>query len=68
MIGPLLLAVSDAAPQNLSIFDPVSPPAESIHYLSILVLAITGGIFLVVEGVLIYSLLRFRRADCPGRE
>ncbi|MGH7174613.1 MAG: cytochrome c oxidase subunit II [Gemmataceae bacterium] len=62
MIGPLLLAVSDASPRNLSIFDPVSPPAESIRYLSILVLAITGVIFLVVEGVLIYSLLRFRRA------
>lgn len=66
MIGPLLLAVSDGSPQNLSIFDPVSPPAESIHHLSILVLAITGGIFLVVESVLIYSLLRFRRRGAPG--
>jgi cytochrome c oxidase subunit 2 len=66
MNGPLLLAISDAAPRNLSIFDPVSPPAESIHYLSILVLAITGGIFLVVESVLIYSLLRFRRSGTPG--
>ncbi|MHB1426815.1 MAG: cytochrome c oxidase subunit II [Gemmataceae bacterium] len=60
MNGPLLLAMGDAAPQNLSIFDPVSPPAESIHYLSLLVLAITAGILLVVESVLIYSLLRFR--------
>ncbi len=66
MIGPLLLAVSDGSPQNLSIFDPVSPPAESIHHLSLLVLAITGGIFLVVESVLIYSLLRFRRRGVPG--
>src|SRR5690242_17017389 len=66
MIGPLLLAVSDGSPQNLSIFDPVSPPAESIHYLSILVLAITAGILLVVESVLIYSLLRFRRRGVPG--
>jgi cytochrome c oxidase subunit 2 len=66
MIGPLLLAASDGSPQNLSIFDPVSPPAESIHHLSILVLAITGGIFLVVESVLIYSLLRFRRRGVPG--
>ena len=60
MNGPLLLALSDESPRNLSIFDPVSPPAESIHHLAILVLAITGGIFLVVESVLIYSLLRFR--------
>jgi hypothetical protein len=49
MNGPLLVALSEGSPQNLSIFDPVSPPAESIHHLSILVLAITGGIFLVVE-------------------
>ena len=32
---------------------PASPPAESIRNLSILVLAITGFIFLVVEGVLL---------------
>jgi cytochrome c oxidase subunit 2 len=62
MCSPLLLALNDASPQNLSIFDPVSPPAEAIHQLSVLVLAITGGIFLVVEGVLIYSLWRFRHS------
>ncbi|HTU89731.1 MAG TPA: cytochrome c oxidase subunit II [Gemmataceae bacterium] len=66
MIGPLLLALSEGSPQNLSIFDPVSPPAQSIHHLSLLVLAITAGIFLVVESVLIYSLLRFRRGYAPG--
>ncbi len=66
MNGPLLLALSEGSPRNLSIFDPVSPPAQSIHHLSILVLAITGGIFLVVESVLIYSLLRFRRNYMPG--
>ena len=66
MSSPLLLTIGTASSQNLSIFDPVSPPAESIHHLSILVLATTGGIFLVVESVLIYSLLRFRRAYVPG--
>src|SRR6516164_4757495 len=66
MNGLLLLALSDESPRNLSIFDPVSPPAESIHHLSILVLAITGVIFLVVESVLIYSLLRFRRRGVTG--
>lgn len=66
MSSPLLLAIREASAQNLSIFDPVSPPAESIHHLSILVLAITSGIFLVVESVLIYSLLRFRRPYAPG--
>jgi cytochrome c oxidase subunit 2 len=58
---PLLLASVDGAPQNLSIFDPVSPPGESIRTLSVLVLAITGFIFVVVEGILIYAIVRFRR-------
>ena len=51
---------SGGALENLSIFDPVSPPAESIRLLFFLVLAITALIFLVVEGVLLYSIVRFR--------
>lgn len=54
------------ATENLSIFDPASPPAASIRDLSVLVLAITGAIFLLVEGVLIYSLVYFRRRHTPG--
>ena len=57
----VLLAAGEASTQNLSIFDPVSPPAESIRSLSVLVLAIAAVIFLVVEGVLLYSIYRFRR-------
>jgi cytochrome c oxidase subunit 2 len=57
----LLLASADGTPQNLSIFDPVSPPAESIRSLSVLVLAITAFIFVAVEGILIYCIVRFRR-------
>jgi cytochrome c oxidase subunit II len=45
---------------NLSIFSPASPPAESIRTLSVLVFVITGLIFLVVEGVLIYLIVRSR--------
>jgi cytochrome c oxidase subunit 2 len=53
---------------NLSMFDPAAAPAASIRNLTILVLAITGGIFLVVESILIYSLVKFRRrrADVTG--
>jgi cytochrome c oxidase subunit 2 len=53
--------------QDLSTFHPASPPAESIRNLSILVIAITAFIFVVVEGVLIYSIIRFRQrgADSP---
>jgi cytochrome c oxidase subunit II len=48
-------------PQSPSIFDPASPQAAAIRNLSYLVLAITGFIFVVVEGVLIYVAIRFRR-------
>jgi cytochrome c oxidase subunit 2 len=50
-----------ASDPNLSIFDPASPSAESIRSLFIMVLAITGAIFLLVEGVLLHSIVRFRR-------
>ena len=55
-----LLAVGEQPAQNLSIFDPVSPPADSIRTLAFLILAITGIIFIVVEGILVYSIIRFR--------
>jgi cytochrome c oxidase subunit 2 len=45
-----------------SIFDPASPPAESIRSLAVLVLAITGFIFIIVEGILVYAIWRFRRS------
>lgn len=47
--------------QNLSIFSPASPPAESIRTLSVLVLVISGLIFLLVEGILIYLVVHCRR-------
>jgi cytochrome c oxidase subunit II len=52
--------------QSMSIFDPASPPAESIRSLSVLVLAITGFIFIAVEGILVYSIVRFRRRAAAG--
>jgi cytochrome c oxidase subunit 2 len=61
MNGLALLADAAAQAQDLSIFHPASPAAASIRSLFILVLAITGAIFLVVEGVLIFSIIRFRR-------
>ena len=63
-----LAALLAAGRQNLSIFDPASPPAEWIRYLFLLVLAITAAIFLLVEGVLIYSLVRFRRKAAEPTE
>lgn len=43
-----------------SVFAPAGTPAHSIFGLSMLVLGITGGIFLVVGGLLLYALVRFR--------
>jgi cytochrome c oxidase subunit 2 len=66
MRGFDLLADAASSTQNLSIFDPASPPAESIRNLALLVLAITGFIFLVVEGALLYSIVRFRQPPGAG--
>jgi cytochrome c oxidase subunit 2 len=43
-----------------SIFAPAGTPAHSIFNLSMLVLGITGGILLLVAGLLLYALLRYR--------
>ncbi|MGC1188579.1 MAG: cytochrome c oxidase subunit II [Candidatus Acidiferrales bacterium] len=52
-----------------NIFAPASAPAHDIFRLSIFVLAIALGIFLIVSGLLLYVVLRFRqRADDNGRE
>jgi cytochrome c oxidase subunit 2 len=56
-----------SSPTN--IFAPVSTPAESIFDLSLFVLAITGGIFVIVAALLAYSAIRFRkRKSDDGRE
>jgi cytochrome c oxidase subunit 2 len=54
--------------ENLSIFDPASPPAGAIRSLFILVLAVCAGVFLVTEGVLLYSIVRFRNRPPTGTE
>jgi len=43
-----------------NIFQPHSTPAASIYRLSVFVLAITGLIFLVVFGLLVYAIVKFR--------
>jgi cytochrome c oxidase subunit 2 len=60
-MGGVVFQAGSGPVQDLSIFDPVSPPAESIRTLSVLVFVITGLIFLVVEGILLYTVYRFRR-------
>jgi cytochrome c oxidase subunit II len=49
-----------------NIFKPLSEPAQEIKEMSILVLAICAVIFLIMFGLLVYSLVRFRQR--PGDE
>jgi cytochrome c oxidase subunit 2 len=60
MSDRILLASGASLTDNLSIFDPASPPAQAIRSLFVLVLVVSAVIFLVVEGVLLYSIFRFR--------
>jgi cytochrome c oxidase subunit 2 len=51
------------------IFAPVSTPAQSIFELSLLVLAVVAAIFLIVSGLLAYSIVKFRKKSRDdGRE
>jgi cytochrome c oxidase subunit 2 len=68
MTGFILFADGLASAQDLSIFNPASPPAYSIRSLYILVLAICAVIFLLVEGILFYSIVRFRRSPAGSNE
>lgn len=52
-----------------SIFKPESTPAHNIHTLSLFVLAVCAGIFVVVFGLIVYASFRFRRRpDDDARE
>jgi len=57
-------AVNPQSPTNM--FAPAGTPANSIFDLSMLVLAITLGIFLTVAGLLLYALIRFRHRPGDG--
>ena len=49
-----------------NIFAPAGTPAHSIFGLAMLVLSITGCIFLVVAGLLLYALIRYRSRAPEG--
>jgi len=51
-----------------TIFAPASTPADAIAGLSMLVLGMTGVIFAVVSGLLVYTLVRFRTTRHDGPE
>jgi len=64
-----VLLLDPISSSNTNIFAPASTPAQEIHSLALFVLSITGGIFVVVGGLLMYAVIKFRRrADDDGRE
>lgn len=50
-----------------SIFDPAATPARWEFGLSMLVLGVTAGIFIVVGGLLLYSVIRFRSRESDSQ-
>ncbi|MGB8130367.1 MAG: cytochrome c oxidase subunit II [Candidatus Angelobacter sp.] len=56
----VLCAAASQAQSNTSVFSWVSTPAHSITRLGYLVLAITGGLFFAISGLLVYAIIRYR--------
>ena len=65
LLANTMLIAQGTTPSTLA---PASTPAHQIFDLSIFVVTITGGIFLVVGGLLAIALYRFRarKTDLPG--
>ncbi len=61
MHSSIRLASQGFARAPTSIFDPAATPAHSAFGLSKLVLSITLGIFLIVGGLMLYAVIRFRQ-------
>ena len=52
-----------------NMFVPASTPAHDIYYLALFALTITGVIFVVVESLLIYAVVKYRaRKNDPDHE
>lgn len=58
------LALAAETVQTPSIFEPGSVPAQAIHEFSFLILGICGAIFVLVAGLMVVTIVRFRRR--PG--
>lgn len=61
-------AMSAAQPATPNIFTPASTPAYHIDKLALFVLAVCGAIFLVVGGLLVYAVAKFRSKEKDDRE
>ena len=63
MAAETVVCSPDGTPATISpaIFDTASPPAREIEGMAWLVIGICAGIFVIVEGLLVYSIVKFRR-------
>lgn len=70
-VTPFLFAMSAFASSALSVpstLSPASTPAHEIYGLSLFVLLITGSIFAVVGGLLVFIVIRYRAREGDGQE
>src|SRR5262245_52416214 len=66
LVGPTF---ADVPTGVTNIFKPLSTPAQAIHEVALLALAVCAGIFVVVGGLLAYVVIRFRqRPEDEGHE
>jgi cytochrome c oxidase subunit 2 len=66
---PTLAAAADGGVSRPSMFAPVSTPAFAIRELAFFALGVTAVIFLIVAGLTVYAIVRFRRRPAePERE
>jgi cytochrome c oxidase subunit 2 len=65
---PAFAAAANGQGPTPNMFAPVSTPAFAIREIAYFVLGITGVIFLIVGGMIVYTIVRFRRraADRPS--
>ena len=68
LTAPGLAQAAAQSSGSTNIFAPASTPADSIHTLSLLVLAVTGTIFAVVFSLLFYAAVKFKRSSGDDRE
>jgi cytochrome c oxidase subunit II len=63
---PALAAAADGQGPTPNMFAPASTPAYAIREIAFFVLGITGAIFVVVAGLTLYTIIRFRRRAGDG--
>lgn len=59
--APTVITLAQSEHPVASIFQPQATPAESAYHLSVLVLSVCATIFTIVAGLLVFTIIKFRR-------